>query len=224
MTTTLITGANRGIGLSLARQLKDNGHTVIGTARDPAAADELRAVADELLELDQTDDASVDVFAKAVGDRPVDILINNAATAPRRESLGEIDIKQLLADLDTNVAGPTRVAQALLPNLRRGDAKKLVHISSICGSIAEQFCTGFPAYDASEAALNMLGVLQANQLRDAGFTVLLLHPGHVRTRMGGDQAPVTPDQSAAGLIEVILNATLADSGAFRDYTGATLPW
>ncbi|MEC9373630.1 MAG: SDR family NAD(P)-dependent oxidoreductase, partial [Planctomycetota bacterium] len=142
-TNILITGANRGIGLEFVRQLRaaspDN--RIIGTARDPSAARDLKSLAHRVEPLDIADPKSIDSLAGALADTPIDILINNAAIGPEKSTFAELDMDKLADAFRINSVGPMRVAQNLLPNLRKGKRKTIVNITTICASIEEQTCT-----------------------------------------------------------------------------------
>jgi len=230
----LITGANRGLGLEIARQLKESGYTVIGTARDPETADELReALADSdgrVMRLDVDDEDSVSTLAAQLRDGdglpiPIDLLINNGAVSGHKGGILDLDMDGLIADLRINAVGPMRVIKHLLANLRAGTSKQIVSISSQLGSITNANGGSSYGYRASKAALNMLNKHLSVELKEEGFTCLVLHPGWVKTRMGGEQAPLAPAESIAGMIKVIENAKPeTHNGAFLDYKGETLPW
>ncbi len=225
MTTVLISGANRGIGLEFARQYSADGATVIAGVRDPAAARELKAIDGiEVLALDVADDNSVAGFQKAVGDRPIDILIANAGVyGGRNQQLGALDFDDWLHVLTVNSLGPVRLAQALLPNLKAGADKKLVAVTSQLGSTAKHGGDMF-VYRASKAALNNAWAGLAAALKGDGIVCLPLHPGWVQTDMGGANAAITPKQSVDGLRARIAEAGPAQSGRFAAYDGSALPW
>jgi NAD(P)-dependent dehydrogenase (short-subunit alcohol dehydrogenase family) len=226
--TICITGANRGLGLEFARQYAALGHTIIGACRDPDHADaaELRSIAKRVLACDISDQASVDAMAKELKGTPIDILINNGALPPDTGTLAELDMARVEQVVSVNGVAPVRIAQALLPNLRKGDRKVIASISSDLGSIAgaNHETIGYYAYRAGKAALNMFNACIGRELQPAGFTCLALHPGWVRTRMGGDRAPLDAKASVEGMIRVIENSSPAQSGAFLDFKGHTLPW
>ena len=223
--SVLITGANRGIGLELARQYSESGWRVIGTARAPDEATELSSLNNtRVLQLDVTDQESVTRFAGELGDEPVDVLINNAGILPMMNSVPKIDLDVFSNILAVNTIGPVRVTQAVLPNLREGKLKKIINITSNLGSIAENTSGQFYGYRESKAALNMFTRSLAAELRGEGFTCVVLHPGWVQTDMGGPQAPVPVEESAAGLRKVIDTLALEDSGTFRTWRGETLDW
>ena len=222
--TVLITGANRGIGLELSRQYSSAGWRVIGTARKPEAAQELTALGVEVLQLDVTDSSSTGRLSRELGKRPVDLLINNAGILPMMPTLGEIDMDDYERVMDVNVLGPVRVTRAALPNLRAGQLRNIVNITSNLGSIAGNTSGGFYGYRESKAALNMFTRSLAAELGPEGFTCIVLHPGWVRTDMGGPNAPTTVQQSVQGIRRVIEGLSRADNGTFRSFEGQQLSW
>lgn len=222
--TWLITGANRGIGLELARQLSARGDRVIGTARDPDAAEELRAVSDWVLRLDVADPASVVAMAKELGGTPLDALVNNSGTAPLKGSLASLDLETFEYDLSVHAAGPVRVTKAVLDNLRLGERRLIVTVSSELGSNEVARGSVYYAYKMGKAAANMFTSTLATDLKPEGFTCLAIHPGWVSTRMGGESAPLTPPESAAAMIETMDAAGPSRSGAFVDRFGESLPY
>lgn len=227
MSTYLITGANRGIGLEFARQLKEAGHRVIGTARNPDDASELKGVADAVHALDVADTASVRAFAADLGNESIDVLINNAAVGLDKDGFASVDWDGAAEKIGVNSVGAMRVTQALLPRLRAGEDKKIVCITSVLGSIGltgTSMGGGYYAYRAGKAALNMLVRTMADELGKDGFTCFVIHPGWVRTRMGGDEAPMAPEQSVQGMLPVIEKAGPDENGAFLDFRGKTLEW
>ena len=222
--TVLITGANRGIGLELARQLSAAGHEVIGTARKPEQAEDLEKLGAKVLQLDVTDASSVAALAAALKGTKIDLLINNAGTFGQSPgSLQDTDFERVKMTFDVNSLGPMRVTQALLPNVLASDSKTIIHISSIMGSI-ENNQGSYYGYRASKAALNMLNKSLAAELKDQGVTSVVLHPGWVQTRMGGAGASITVDVSVSGMLAVIAGLELEQTGHFYDYQGNELPW
>lgn len=222
--TVLITGANRGIGLELARQYADDGWTVIGTARRPAAADELQDLDVNVVQLDVTDPDSVDRMAKSLAGRDIDVLINNAGVLIPMDSLADIDIEAFERTMAVNTVGPVRVTQALLPNLQAGDMKKIVNISSQAGSLRNNTHAGLYGYRESKVALNMFTRSLAAEFGPDGFIAIVVHPGWVQTDMGGAEAAVPVTKSAAGIRKVIASLSDEENGSFKTYTGDTLPW
>lgn len=222
--TVLITGANRGIGLEMARQLSERGDKVIATARKPDEASGLKALAVRVEQLDVTDTASVQALAARLEGVPIDLLINNAGVGGQKTNdLEATNFDEVAKTFDVNSLGPMRVTQALLPNLEAGKGRTVVQISSIMGSI-EQNRGGYYGYRASKAALNMLNKSLAAELGKQGFVCVVMHPGWVKTRMGGAAAPVEPEDSVAGIFEVIDGLVPEDNGRFIDYQGNSIPW
>lgn len=222
--TVLITGANRGIGLELARQYAAAGWQVIGTARRPDTAQELAALDARVVQLDVTDPGSVERLSAELDGQSIDVLINNAGILPMVRSISEIDFEVFNQTMAVNTVGPIRVTQALLPNLRAGEMKKIINTTSIIGSISRKTSGGFYGYSESKAALNMFTRSLAGELRSEGFICIVVHPGWVQTDMGGPNATVTVKDSATGIRSVIENLTEEGSGEFWTFDGQRLPW
>lgn len=228
MTTVLITGANRGVGLELAKCYAAHGDKVLACCRNPGAASALQAVAGDvdLLELEVTSEASVAALATRLAGQPIDILINNAGilgpdypdqTAFKMDFDGFADV------LAVNTIAPVRVMQALLPNLRLSSNAKLVNITSQMGAISLDMTMGY-AYCASKAGLNKFMKLAAIELGKEGIHVCLIHPGWVQTDMGGAQADITPAASAAGIVDTIAKLDASTNGSFWKWNGETHAW
>lgn len=220
----LITGANRGLGLEFARQYAADGWHVIGTARSPDKADELNALSVEVAQLDVANEASVDALAKSLKGRSIDLLINNAGIFPRVNKIEEINFDDYGRTIAVNTLGPVRVTRALLPNLRRGEKKTIVNITSRLGSIALNDYGAFYGYRESKAALNMFTKTLAVELDPEGFTCLTIHPGWVKTDMGGQNASLTPEESISGMRAVIQKLGPADTGTYWSTSGEQVPW
>ena len=222
--TVLVTGANRGIGLEFARQLKQRGYHVIATARSPERATELKALAVQVEQLDVTDANSVSALAEKLKGNQIDMLINNAGVkGDAKATLQTLDFDQIANTYDVNTFGPMRVTQALYPNLKLGSGKKIIHISSIMGSI-ENNGGGYYDYRSSKTALNQLNKSLALELADEGFISVVLHPGWVKTDLGGANASLTTTTSVNGLMKVIEQLSADDNAGFIDYQGNQLPW
>ncbi len=226
MTTVLVTGASRGIGLALVRQYAARGDNVIACVRDPAGATALREFAAKtgdrisIVALDVTDEASAPAAAAAIGNAPIDIVICNAGIMSSRGGIEDAghDAAEWQRLLMTNVAGPFFTARAFLPALKRAKSGKLAIISSMMGS--STYATGDTlAYRVSKAGAANLGLNLANGLKSKGIAVGIYHPGWVSSDMGGRSAPVTPDDSAKGLIRRIEMLSLQTTGVFEDYAG-----
>lgn len=231
MTTVLITGTNRGVGLALTRLYAADGAEVIACCRSPESADALNQLTAacnrrvQIMQLDVADETSIASLKHALGDRPIDIVINNAGMSdPSARSPDRIDTEIWMKTLRVNALGPMLVAYALRDNLRRGSEKKLAAISSNFGSTSSAG-GGSYAYRASKAALNngMRGL--SRDWACDGILVAILHPGWVRTAMGGGEvAAVSAEESASGLSRRIAELTPATSGSFQDYRGSPIRW
>jgi len=220
MATICITGANRGIGLELARQFKGRGDEVVAVCRKPSA--ELADLGVRIIDgIDVTDDAAVGRLAKALGDTTLDILVNNAGVLSD-ESLADLDFDRIRRQFEVNSLGPLRITAALRGNLK--DGAKVAIVTSRMGSIEDNTSGGRYGYRMSKAAVNMAGRSLAHDLESDGVAVVILHPGFVRTGMTGHTGLIDPDESAAGLIARIDELTLETSGAFRHANGEHLPW
>jgi len=222
--TVLITGANRGLGLEFARQYAAAGWTVIATARSPESATELNDLGVRVMQLDVTDQESIDGVARDLKGAPIDLLINNAGIFPRSGSLAETDFKDVEATYEVNTIGPMRVTRTLLPNLKSGGMKTIVSITSGLGSIADNTGGRFYGYRESKAALNMFTRSLAAELRGDSFTCVVISPGWVQTDMGGPNANLTPEESISGMRAVIARLTPAETGTYWNYNGDAIPW
>lgn len=231
MPTVVVTGANRGIGLELVKRYAAAGDTVVACARAPGEADVLNDVAAgegqvEVLPLDVADGGSVVALGEALADRTVDVLINNAGISgpPReRQTLREMDYEGWLRTFEVNTLGPLRVLQTLLPQLARAEAGKAVTITSQLGALSFEVPTSY-AYCSSKAAVNKVMRMAAQELEREGIAVCLIHPGWVRTDMGGPKGDLSVDESAEGIVRVIDGLTLADSGRFLKWNGEPHGW
>lgn len=220
----LVTGANRGIGLEFVQQLQANGYEVIGTARNPAKATELQATGARVEQLDVTDQASVDSLAERLNGIAIDILINNAGMLNRGDStLDTLDFDVMERSFQVNSLGPLRVTQALLPNLNAGEGKTIVNITSRLASI-ELSTGGLYSYRASKTALNQINKIVSSELASEGYTSIVMHPGWVRTDMGGASATLSTSESVSGMLKVIKGLTTESNGKFFNYDGEPLPW
>ena len=220
MATVCITGANRGIGVELARQYRGRADHVVAACR--ASSGMLRGLDVEVVEgVEVTEDAGVSRLVEAVGTRTVDVLINNAGVLSD-ESLEDLDFDRMRRQFEVNSLGPLRVTAALRRNLDRGS--KVAIITSRMGSIADNGSGGSYGYRMSKAAVNMAGRSLAHDLKDAGVAVAILHPGFVRTDMTGHQGLIDAPESAAGLIARIDRLSLESSGSFWHANGEALPW
>ena len=228
METALITGANRGIGLELARRMLARGYRVLATCRDPSAATDLAALNTdgelEILTLDVTDAAAVDDLARTLAGRTLDVLVNNAGImGGPRQSADDMDYDAWAEAFAVNAMAPLRLAQALKDNLLRAGRPRVVTVSSQMGALARRSRGAF-AYRSSKAAVNKVMQTLALEWQDDGIVVCVVHPGWVRTDMGGPNADISADESAAGLSELIDGLTMARSGHFLNWDGQEHPW
>ena len=231
MTTVVITGANRGLGLALAKRYRALGATVIGGCRKPDAAVDLAAAGAEVHPLDTGSGASIAAFGAAVGDRPVDVLFNNAgidATAVGADdgARGALDLTeaQFRSVIDVNLLGPLLMVQALADNLRAARGK-VINVSSQVGSFEVAPRIGRDAsYASSKAALNMLSLKQSQVLQPDGVSVIALHPGWVRSDMGGPRATLEPADAASSIASVVDGLTIDQTGSFLQWDGSVHPW
>ena len=228
--TVFITGTTRGIGLELVRQFLDAGSKVFAAARNPDA-DALQSLkaahGDQLqvLALDVTDSVQIAKITATLAGQPLNLLINNAGLFQSRSDDAEsLSHETWLQEFHVNAIAPFMLTRALRGNLAAADNALVAMISSKMGSMADNTSGGAYSYRSSKAALNAVTVSLVSDLADDGTRVVALHPGWVRTDMGGDSAPVEAPASASGLKKVMLGIDAAQNGAFFDYTGAPIPW
>jgi NAD(P)-dependent dehydrogenase (short-subunit alcohol dehydrogenase family) len=220
MATVLITGANRGIGLALARRFAGRGDQVIAACR--RSSPELAALKVRVEEgVDVTSDEAVAALARRLGGVPLDVLVLNAGIL-REDGLGSLSLDDVRSQLEVNAIAPLRVARAFAPSLGRGG--KIAAITSRMGSIGDNGSGGYYGYRMSKAALNAMAMSLARDLGRAGVSVAVLHPGFVRTGMTGGEGNLDPDESARLLIERIDALTPETSGTFWHASGQVLPW
>ncbi len=232
MRTVLITGSNRGIGLALTHQLAAQGDVVFATCRNPEQATELRALAHRypdqvhIVSLDVTDEVRIERAFQVIARMTpsIDWLINNAGVLVEGESLRTLDFDTVLHVFQVNTLGPFRMVKRFLPLLQGSKQPLVCQMTSIMGSIALTEGPGYYSYRGSKAALNMMSRVLAAELRPLGIPVVLMHPGWVRTDMGGPEAPIRPEDSARGILRVLNTVTLRDSGRFLTWEGKELPW
>jgi NAD(P)-dependent dehydrogenase (short-subunit alcohol dehydrogenase family) len=225
MATALISGANRGVGLEFARQYAKAGWRVIGTSRSPDKADALRALgaAVTVYRLDVADFAAVTALGRELRDATIDVLIANAGVAgPRGMTPEAIDADGWGATFRVNAMAPLALASAFKAQVARSEQRKMIAITSRLGSMGANAEGGMYAYRSSKAALN--AVWRSFALDHGELIAVVLHPGWVRTDMGGKQAPLGVEESVAGLRRVIAGLGTADSGGFFNYDGSPIPW
>ncbi len=229
----LVTGANRGLGWHFVQHYMHRGARVFAGCRRPDEAEALQRLAREYpqaiatLTLDVTDAAAIDDVVSRVahdGTGSLDVLINNAGVSPRGEGFANLSGPAMQEVLGVNTIAPMMVAQRCYPLLCRAPAPRIVNISSSMGALEKKDYGRHYSYAASKAALNMLTRATAHDLRGDGITVAALHPGWVRTDLGGARAALDPDESVSGMIGVIDRLTLEDTSLFFTWAGERHPW
>jgi NAD(P)-dependent dehydrogenase (short-subunit alcohol dehydrogenase family) len=228
----LITGAARGIGLESCRQLLTKDFTVVACPRRADSEELTRLVQshpDRMFQIpmDVGDDASVSAAATEVARvvNHLDLLINNAGIYPKDEGgVERLDLQKLVDAFDVNAVGALRVTRALLPLLRKGSSKRVIQMTSLMGSMADNTSGGSYAYRMSKAAMNMANRNLAHELGNEGFVCLAIHPGWVQTRMGGGGAPLELDSAVEQILENALETGAEDSGGFKGPGRADLPF
>ena len=227
MPSVLITGANRGLGLEFTRQYAADGWRVFAACRDPAGAMDLAAVEGDVSAetLDVDDGPQVAALANKLSGQPIDVLINNAGIyGPKDVTRDTVDYDAWGQVFRTNTMSPLAVSAAFAANVAQGGEKKIITLSSIMGSIAENDSSGDFIYRSSKAAVNAVMKSLAGDLKSEGITVAVLHPGWVRTDMGGPDASIEAPESVTGMRAVIAGLKESDSGRFLNYDGTEIPW
>lgn len=223
----LITGAGRGLGLEFARQYVNDGWRVIGTVRDSAGRDRLRALGGDVAahEVDVTNLSTIRALAVALKGTAIDVLVCNAGIVGLRGvQIGEVNYRVWEEVLRVNLLGPVAVAEALVENIAAGRKKVIAMISSRLGSISETGTVGYLLYGSSKAGLNSATRALSVGFADRGVTVIALSPGWVRTDMGGQEAPLSPETSVGGMRRVIGSLGPNSTGKFFAYDGSIVPW
>jgi NAD(P)-dependent dehydrogenase (short-subunit alcohol dehydrogenase family) len=210
MATVLITGTNRGIGLEFVEQYLAQGDKVIASCRNPAGEGALQTLAEGL--------------PGQLAGAPIDIFVNNAGIYGRREGFGELEAEPWAEVFHVNSVAPVILTQLLMENFNKGSLKKLIYLTSKMGSIGDNQGGGSYVYRSSKAALQAAVRSLSIDLKDKGFSVALVHPGWVRTDMGGPNGLIDTKTSVTGLISVIEALDLQSSGGFFNYDGNVIPW
>ena len=225
MKNILITGANRGIGLKFAEVLSAN-NNIYATARDITNADDLKKFDNtELLELDLLNKDSIKSFCSELKDIPLDMIINNAGIF-QDEQMEEtiLDPELWLDEIMINAIGPVVLSQKLKENIMSGNDKKIIFISSQMGSIDDNYSGGYYFYRTSKSALNSAAKSLSIDWKADDISVLMLHPGWVRTDMGGSNAKLDIDTSVSKMLDVINSLDMGKTGTFLNYEGKKLEW
>ena len=235
MSVVLVTGAGRGLGLELARQLAARGDTVLATVRNPDRADALRALEGDvrIITLDVSSTDSIAAAAAQVAEQTdhLDLLINNAGINSRgvpagqgNVRFGQLEPAGILRMVEVNAIGPLLITQALADLLAAGGGGRVLSVSSWLGSIQRKQSGGNYGYCASKTTLNMLMRAAAFDLVGRGIVCVVANPGWVATDMGGSRARLTPEQSVAGLLRLTDNLTPDHAGRFFQWDGSEHPW
>ena len=228
MTRVLITGAGRGIGLELTKQYAAAGDEVIACVRDPDSAGALKELAASgsvtIEQMDLADFDSITAARERIGDVPIDIVINNAgAMGGPNQKIDDVDIAEWHKTLDVNTIAPLLVARAFKGNMAGSGNGKLMNVTSQLAASTWPM-GGMIIYATTKAALSKIGQILALDWKDEPITTALMHPGWVKTDMGGPHAQLTVEESATGIRDVIANMTKADSGKFYKWNGEIHPW
>lgn len=231
MATVLITGANRGLGLEFVKQYANDDWRVIACCRNVDKAEALQQLASQyqnitLESLDVADFNQVDALARKLDGQAIDVLLNNAGVYGDKENqgFGRLNYQLWLENLVINTQAPVKLAEALLPNLKLSGQKLIANVSSLMGSITDNGSGGSIYYRSSKAALNAAMKSLSIDLKSQDVGVLILHPGWVKTDMGGPNALIEAPESVAGMRQVIAEFSLAQSGSFLKYDGKAMPW
>ena len=231
MDSVLITGAGRGLGLEFARQYASDGWQVYACCRNPAEASDLQTLSTapgvklSVHKIDTTDQASIKAVADELGGEEIDILINNAGISGRRDvDVGSMDYDSWAEVMETNVFAPMKVTEAFMEHVSESYMQLVVMISSRMGSIGDTTSGGSMIYRSSKTALNMAMRCLALETKARGLTTVSVHPGWVRTDMGGREATLTAHESVSAMRDLFFQLRTSDSGKFYNYDGTELPW
>lgn len=228
MSTVLITGTNRGIGLAFTKQYAEAGWKVLACCRTPASATALNALVAQhanitVFALDVSNFSQVDALAMQLKNVSIDVLINNAGVYPSGD-LSDEDVDTWLDGFKVNTIAPLKMAKAFTPHIAKSQLKKIATLSSKMGSIDDNTSGGSYMYRSTKTAINMVMKSLSIDVEPAGIAVVTLHPGWVGTDMGGPNALIDTATSVAGLRKVIDKLTLSNTGQFITYDGKQIPW
>mgnify|MGYP006166107689 FL=1 len=232
MKKVLITGANRGIGLEFVRQFTSRGDRVFATCRQPSEAIDLHDLKTQnpdlisITPLDVTDPRSLTDSHKFISAQTetLDLLINNSGINIDDGSFGSFNLETMKSILTINSIAPMMVTQQYLDLIKTSSEPKIINISSINASLTNLVPRGYYSYSASKAALNMYSLRLSHDLKKTGVIIIMLHPGWVKTDMGGPNADITPQDSIKSMLQFFDTLTLDNSGGYYDYTGRIIPW
>lgn len=223
----MVTGANRGIGLEFVQQYAAEGWEVEACCRHPDQASELKAVQGDVrvYALDLSKEPEINAFRHKLGGRSLDVLIHNAGVYGRRDCrFGQVDFDDWKRTMWVNCMAPLALSEVLLNSMSTTKGARLVAITSKMGSIADNTSGGSYVYRSSKAALNMVMRSMAHDLAGQNVSVAVIHPGWVRTDMGGSNGLIDPGESVAGMRGVIEKLAPENTGQFFNYDGRVIPW
>ena len=231
MKKILVTGANRGLGLGLVKKFLKNNEKVICTTRNISKSKELILCKEkyndnlEICELDLLDKDSPNILSNFLGDETIDLFINNAGVIGHSaQHFKSVSLNHWLEVLKVNLIAPLLITQSIIKNIEKSSERKIYFISSKVGSIEDNKSGGMYIYRSSKTALNQVVKSLSIDLKPLGISVISLHPGWVRTEMGGPNALISVEESVNGMVDVISNTSIINSGKFINYDGTRLPW
>ncbi len=231
MKKILVTGANRGLGLGLVKKFLKNNEKVICTTRNISKSKELILCKEkyndnlEICELDLLDKESPTILSNFLGNEPIDLFINNAGVIGHSaHHFKSVSLNHWLNVLKVNLIAPLLITQSIIKNIEKSSERKIYFISSKVGSIEDNKSGGMYIYRSSKTALNQVVKSLSIDLKPLGISVISLHPGWVRTEMGGPNALISVEESVNGMVDVISNTSIINSGQFINYDGTRLPW
>ena len=231
MKKILVTGANRGLGLGLVKKFLKNNEKVICTTRNISKSKELILCKEkyndnlEICELDLLDKDSPNILSNFLGDETIDLFINNAGVIGHSaQHFKSVSLNHWLDVLKVNLIAPLLITQSIIKNIEKSSERKIYFISSKVGSIEDNKSGGMYIYRSSKTALNQVVKSLSIDLKPLGISVISLHPGWVRTEMGGPNALISVEESVNGMVDVISNTSIINSGQFINYDGTRLPW
>ena len=231
MKNVLITGANRGLGLGLVKKYLENNEKVFCTTRNISKSKELKLLKEkhtnnlEICELDLLDKDSPNILSNFLVNKPIDLFINNAGVIGQSaQHFKSISLNPWIEVLKINLIAPLLITQSIIKNIEKSSEKRIYILSSKVGSIEDNKSGGMYVYRSSKSALNQIVKSLSIDLKPLGISVISLHPGWVRTEMGGPNALISVEESVNGMFGVISNTNIRNSGQFINYDGTQIPW
>ena len=231
MKNILITGANRGLGLGLVKKYLENNEKVFCTTRNISKSKELKLLKEkhnnslEICELDLLDSDSPNILSNFLVNKPIDLFINNAGVIGQSaQNFKSISLNPWIEVLKVNLIAPLLITQSIIKNIEKSSEKRIYILSSKVGSIEDNKSGGMYVYRSSKTALNQIVKSLSIDLKPLGISVISLHPGWVRTEMGGPNALISVEESVNGMFGVISNTNISNSGQFLNYDGTEIPW